>query len=116
METENSDIRCCATLLSGKQCSHKHLAGQTLCGTHLKLSVKNTVSRDSVISGTTEIIIYNVNGISYFVDINCNIYNVEDVLSNTINPSIIGKLEKGNPDKVIIFTQSQPILQKMEER
>ena len=36
----------------------------------------------------------DINGINYYVDDNNNVYNTADILSNSSNPNIIGRLSK----------------------
>ena len=88
-------IQCSAILVSGKQCSHKHLPGKSLCGIHMKSKGKTKTKESKHSTPTemkqTEIITLEVNGILYFIDIDRNVYSSTDVINGTNNPAIIGR-------------------------
>ena len=38
----------------------------------------------------------DIQGIIYYIDLDLNVYNTEDVLNDVVDPSIIGKASKNN--------------------
>lgn len=88
--------RCSSKLLSGKQCSHKHLPGENLCGMHQKRKDKDKDTSKKNIHEEKikyiEIISKEINGIVYFIDVSGNVYDAEHVMRQITNPTIIGKL------------------------
>ena len=92
--------RCNAKRSSGEQCTRRRKDAYEYCGTHIK-GTPHGIINDPGRNDTP--MLYNVNvfakeigGIVYYIDDNSNVYNTEDVMSNTQNPSIIAKYEKIN--------------------
>lgn len=84
--------RCIAKKANGEQCSRKKRCNCDFCGTHDKyqphgiitpMSIEKTLKKCSIT-------IVDVNGINYYMDDNKNIYNTCDILTNSMNPTIIG--------------------------
>jgi len=91
--------RCCAKRANGEQCTRRK-KDEHYCGTHIKGvpngEVVSTNEGNNVLSNTQkrEVWSEDVNGILYYIDKNKNVYQVEDILSQKINPKIIGKYTK----------------------
>lgn len=90
-----SNDRCCACRANGEQCTRRKQNGFNFCGTHNKGTPHGTVDAfeetDTQPSSKVEVTIKEIKGIWYYIDDNKNIYKTEDVLSNKLNPQIIGK-------------------------
>ena len=103
-----STDRCCACRANGEQCTRRKQDGLNFCGTHNKGTPHGTIETflDTYepISCKVEVTIKEIKGIWYYIDEKKNIYKTEDVLSNKINPKIIGTyLEDNNNLKVELF-------------
>lgn len=87
--------RCCACRANGEQCTRRKQEGINYCGTHFKGTPHGTIKElENTTQNTTsknECIIEDIGGLLYYIDAENNIYKTEDVLSNKLNPSIIGK-------------------------
>ena len=86
--------RCNAKRANNEQCTRRKKEGCEYCGTHIKGTPHGLVS-DNI---TTDALTYNMNlvaqeigGIVYYIDNYNNVYNTEDVMNGTYNPSIIAK-------------------------
>ena len=93
--------RCCACRANGEQCSRRKQDNENYCGTHIKGTPHgsiNTIKENTNNSlKKVEVSLKEIQGIWHYVDDNKNIYKTEDVLSNRLNPSIIGSYrELGN--------------------
>jgi len=91
--------RCCAKRASGEQCTRRKKEECDYCGTHEKGRPHGIVSKDGAVVPTQikrEIWAQEIRGIVYYIDSEHNVYNTEDVISNTQNPKIIAKYVKQN--------------------
>jgi len=92
--------RCCAKRASGEQCTRRKKEECDYCGTHEKGRPHGIVSKDGVDSTPQqtkrEIWAQEIRGIVYYIDTDNNVYNTEDVVSNTQNPKVIAKYVKQN--------------------
>ena len=90
--------RCEANKSNSERCSRRKKGGTKFCGTHIKGTPHGKVS-DSVSVQKKYYDIIEMNGITYFMDNDNNIYNHHDIYNDTVNPRIIGKLD----NETIIF-------------
>lgn len=91
--------RCCAKRASGEQCTRRKKEECDYCGTHEKGRPHGIVSKDGAVAPTQikrEIWAQEIRGIVYYIDSEHNVYNTEDVISNTQNPKVIAKYVKQN--------------------
>lgn len=100
--------RCIAKRSNGEQCTRRKKNDTDYCGTHLKGTPHGIC--DIVIEQTEENIneievrVQDVNGIMYFIDLNNNVYETEEVLMKKRNPKIIGKyINNLNGESEIIY-------------
>ena len=93
--------RCTAKKANGEQCTRKRKSDCNFCGTHDKFQPHGIIKKDDNITSLKKcsITIKDNNGINYYVDDNGNVYDTADILTNSITPKIIGKI---NPDTNII--------------
>ena len=94
--------RCCAKRANGDQCTRRKKGDDDFCGTHSKGSPHGTYesgeSKEPKIQ-KIEVFSKDFNGIIYYLDHTGNVYDVEDVLSNSMTPKIIARYTK-NEDNV----------------
>jgi hypothetical protein len=86
--------RCIAKKSCGEQCTRKKKTQSNYCGTHDKNRPHgelNDCEKEENILKKVEIWIQEINGISYYIDKNNNVYKTEDILCNSQSPSIIAK-------------------------
>jgi hypothetical protein len=89
--------RCCAKRANDLQCTRRKKKGEEYCGTHLKnkpFGVVETTNVESVKEETTykiEVWTQEIQGICYYIDKYKNVYLMEDIILNKINPKIIAK-------------------------
>ncbi len=96
--------RCCAKRASDEQCTRRRKEGSEYCGTHMKGTPHGIVDTQGEPKNTTqkvEVWVQEIQGIAYHIDKNGNVYQAEDIVSNTLNPKIIAKYVK-NGDKYSI--------------
>jgi len=89
--------RCCAKRASEEQCTRRKKEGCEYCGTHLKGTPHGIVDAQEENKNTTqkiEVFAQDIHGIIYYIDKNNNVYQVEDIISNKVNPKIIAKYIK----------------------
>ena len=89
--------RCCAKRANEEQCTRRKKDGCEYCGTHLKGTPHGIVDTQSEPKNTTqkiEVFAQDIHGIIYYIDKNNNVYQVEDIISNKVNPKIIAKYIK----------------------
>lgn len=87
--------RCNAKRANGEQCTRRRKDQCEFCGTHFKGTPHGLiVSSVNIVDSnkhSLDLHAEDVNGIIYYVDKYENVYNMEDILSQTENPRIIGK-------------------------
>jgi hypothetical protein len=89
--------RCCAKRASDEQCTRRRKDGSEYCGTHMKGTPHGIVDIQGEPKNTTqkvEVWVQEIQGIAYHIDKNLNVYQAEDIISNTLNPKIIAKYVK----------------------
>lgn len=90
--------RCCAKRANGEQCTRRRKDDTTeYCGTHLKGTPHGIcdVNDDTKPQGKkVEVWAQDIHGIIYYIDNMYNVYQVEDILQNRVNPKVIAKYVK----------------------
>jgi len=92
--------RCSACKSNGDQCTRRRRGETEFCGTHSK-GVPHGLIKDSINTEnqtqSVDIFGEDINGIIYYMDKYSNIYKMEDIMSQSENPTVIGnyKLENG---------------------
>lgn len=89
--------RCFAKRANNEQCTRRKKEGCEYCGTHLKGTPHGIVDvQNEPKNNTQKIEVYaqDIQGIIYYIDNKSNVYQVEDIISNKINPKIIAKYVK----------------------
>jgi hypothetical protein len=90
--------RCCAKRANGEQCTRRRKDDTTeYCGTHLKGTPHGIcdANDDAKPQGKkVEVWAQDIQGIIYYIDNMHNVYQVEDILQNKINPKVIAKYIK----------------------
>ena len=96
--------RCCALRAAGQQCSRRKKDPHDFCGTHIK-GTPHGVITDKPPKKThkeIEVWLYEIHGISYYIDAHNNVYKHIDIMNNIANPSIIAKYEKDSNGNITI--------------
>jgi len=89
--------RCCAKRATDEQCTRRRKEGSEYCGTHMKGTPHGIVDSQEEPKNNTqkvEVWVQEIQGIAYYIDKNTNVYQAEDIVSNTMNPKIIAKYVK----------------------
>lgn len=90
--------RCCAKRASNEQCTRRKKDDLEYCGTHLKGTPHGIVETIPVEKPQqmqkVEVWAQDIKGIIYYIDKDNNVYQVEDVIVNKMNPKIIAKCVK----------------------
>ena len=88
--------RCCAKRASGEQCTRRKKDDCQYCGTHSKGTPHGMISDKEPTSTTkkVEVNAIDIKGIVYYLDNTGNVYDTEDIISNSKNPRIIAKYVK----------------------
>jgi len=87
--------RCCAKRANGEQCTRRKK--EEYCGTHLKGTPYGIVDDSENVKVTNqkiEVWAQEIHGIIYYIDKTMNVYQAEDIVSNSKNPKIIAKYVK----------------------
>jgi hypothetical protein len=88
--------KCMALRATGEQCSRRKKDGYSFCGTHIKGTPHGHVENKPQANPYTKrtVWIEEINGISYYIDGNNNVYDSSDIVNNVTGPRIIAKYEK----------------------
>jgi hypothetical protein len=89
--------RCCAKRATDEQCTRRRKEGSEYCGTHMKGTPHGIVDTSNEPKNNTqkvEVWVQEIQGIAYYIDKGGNVYQAEDIVSNTMNPKIIAKYVK----------------------
>ena len=98
--------RCIAKRSTGEQCTRRRKDDCEFCGTHFKGTPHGTLYMDNNVDNdqpnqTLEVFAEEVKGIVFYLDKYKNVYNTEDIMSNTENPRIVAKWEKNGDSYTI---------------
>ena len=89
--------RCCAKRASGEQCTRRRKTDCEYCGTHMKGTphgICDNDDDDKPVGQKVEVWAQEIHGIIYYIDKTCNVYQVEDIIANKVNPKVIAKYVK----------------------
>lgn len=89
--------RCCAKRASGEQCTRRKKTDCEYCGTHMKGTphgICDNEDDDKPVGQKVEVWAQEIHGIIYYIDKTCNVYQVEDIIANKMNPKVIAKYVK----------------------
>ena len=88
--------KCLALRANGEQCSRRKKAGYSFCGTHIKGTPHGHVENKPEANPYTKrtVWIEEINGISYYIDKNNNVYQSSDIVNNVVNPRVLAKYEQ----------------------
>jgi hypothetical protein len=92
--TVPADMKCIAKAANNKQCSRRKKDGETCCGTHCKGVPHGYINMDSIKTYQKEVLREEINGILQYIDVDGNVYKMEDVLKKSVNPEIVAKWTK----------------------
>jgi hypothetical protein len=96
--------RCSACKANGDQCTRRRREETEFCGTHSKgvphgLIVDNTSVENQ--KQSVDIFGEDINGIIYYMDKYFNVYKMEDIISQSENPTVIGNYTLTNGEYAI---------------
>ena len=85
--------RCKAYRANGQQCTRRHKEGHNYCGTHIKGLPHGhvDVSMQNEKKKTIKVWQEEINGITYFIDKDNNVYDTYDIMDSASSPKIIAK-------------------------
>ena len=89
--------RCIAKRATTEQCTRRKKVGYDYCGTHLKGTPHGITDNQEANKPTTKSVetwMQTIMGIDCYIDNDNNVYMMEDILNNVINPRIFSKYEK----------------------
>ena len=89
--------RCCAKRASGEQCTRRKKTDCEYCGTHMKGTphgVCDNEGDNKPLGQKVEVWAQDIQGIIYYIDKVDNVYQVEDIIVNKVNPKVIAKYVK----------------------
>jgi hypothetical protein len=88
--------RCHAKRANGEQCTRRKMEGSVYCGTHAKGTPHGTFDNLEQVHTNVKVDtwVQDIKGIMYHIDSMGNVYDPEDIVANTMNPSIIAKYAK----------------------
>ena len=88
---------CCAKKSAESQCGRRKKTGEKYCAIHMKaLPFGSISSANQDTTKKVEVWGQDINGIIYYIDKSENVYLTEDIISNKIDPKIIGKYSISN--------------------
>ena len=91
--------RCSACKSNGEQCTRRRRGETEFCGTHSK-GVPHGLIKDNAENQnqnqSVDIFGEDVNGIIYYMDKYSNVYKMEDIMTQSENPTIIGNYKLVN--------------------
>ena len=94
--------KCIAKRANTEQCSRRKKENSDYCGTHIKgcphgiisILIENDDNTSNIVKKQIEVWLEDINGIMYWIDDTCHIYNPKDILDNIENPRVIANYEK----------------------
>ena len=89
--------RCCAKRASGEQCTRRKKTDCEYCGTHMKGTphgICDNEGDNKPLGQKVEVWAQDIQGIIYYIDKVDNVYQVEDIIVNKVNPKVIAKYVK----------------------
>jgi hypothetical protein len=89
--------RCCAKRASGEQCTRRKKTDCEYCGTHMKGTphgICDNDDDDKPLGQKVDVWAQEIQGIIYYIDKAFNVYQVEDIIVNKLNPKVIAKYVK----------------------
>ena len=96
--------RCNAKRANGEQCTRRKKKNEQFCGTHMK-GIPHGIKEDVITNNeftNIEIWSEDIQGILYYIDKFNNVYDPNDILTDSKNPEIIAKWEKNNLEYKLI--------------
>lgn len=86
--------RCCALKSNGKQCTRRKKDNEEFCGTHIKGTphgkINDTNGKKNELK-KVQVFTKEIQGITYFIDKDGNVYDTHDIHEMKKNPKIITK-------------------------
>ena len=89
--------RCCAKRASGEQCTRRKKTDCEYCGTHMKGTphgICDNEEDNKPVGQKVEVWAQEIQGIIYYIDKVGNVYQVEDIIVNKVNPKVNAKYVK----------------------
>ena len=89
--------RCCAKRANCEQCTRRKKTDCEYCGTHMKGTphgVCDNEEDNKPVGQKVEVWAQDIQGIIYYIDKVDNVYQVEDIIVNKVNPKVIAKYVK----------------------
>ena len=102
--------RCTAKRATGEQCTRRKREGEVFCGTHSKGTPHGAIDINSIDENNqqqvnrVEVWVQEMNGICYYIDKNHNVYQTEDIVSNSKNPKIVAQYNVDANNKYTLIT------------
>lgn len=94
--------RCIAKRACEEQCTRKKKDGYEYCGTHIKGVPHGVVdSNEKQTTRKVDVWAQNIKGIMYYLDVEGNVYQAEDILMNKSNPKKVCKYMKQNDEYIL---------------
>tara|TARA_B100000886_G_C20383226_1_gene474854 strand:- start:166 stop:672 length:507 start_codon:yes stop_codon:yes gene_type:complete len=93
--------RCTAKRSNGEQCTRRRKDDECFCGTHIKGTPHGIINQETSENEQykkVSVWIQEISGISYYIDNNYNVYNMEDIIQSKMNPRVIYKWKKSDDD------------------
>ncbi len=93
--------RCTAKRSNGEQCTRRKKDDECFCGTHIKGTPHGIINQETSENEQykkVSVWIQEISGISYYIDNNYNVYNMEDIIQSKMNPRVIYKWKKSDDD------------------
>ena len=87
--------RCHAKRANGEQCTRRSKDGDIFCGTHSKGQPHGVIPEEhqEVTFKKITVQAQDIKGIIYYLDLNSNVYDPNDIINGIKNPKIIAKYE-----------------------
>lgn len=87
------EMRCTAKRSTGEQCTRRKKRDCDFCGTHDRSQPHGALNSSSATKvSKVDVFVEDIEGIIHYIDNQDNVYKTEDILSNKINPTIVGKV------------------------
>ena len=104
--------RCIAKRANGENCSRRKKGDSQYCGTHIKGTPHGIVDENNEDNTNNfqkvEVYAQDIQGIIHYIDNKGNVYQMEDVMQNKVNPRCTAKYEKINGNYSILYSEKMP--------
>ena len=91
-----NEDKCVAFRANKERCTRRKKDGYDVCGTHLKGTPHGKVDNVNEMANIKKVDVWtqDIGGIIYYIDVDNNVYDSNDIMKSKNSPTVIGKCKK----------------------